>query len=223
MEIYQVYLESIPEPLITLFDYFYWVWYFTQNEKWQEIQGIVQAVDDPGMTMSKTILVNSLYEIESWCTSIIVKMNDGQIIHSRNLDFANADGMRKITYQATFVKNGEYTFDAVMFAGVTGVYTGEKKGVFSISENQRRLSKNTDPKGLVENLFMMFYGYQEISWLIRKTFEHCDNYDCAYKNLRSQPINALGYIILAGTEDDQGVVLTRAHIKTAHEEHLNAT
>lgn len=77
MDIYLVYLSQIPEPMIKLFDYFYWVWYYTQNEKWQEIKGIVEAVNNPNMTISKTILVNSLYEIESWCTSIIVKQADG--------------------------------------------------------------------------------------------------------------------------------------------------
>lgn len=131
--------------------------------------------------------------------------------------------MRKITYRVTFTKDGEYTYDAVMFAGNVGVYTGEKKGHFSISENQRRLSKNTDPKGLVENLFMMFYGYQEISWLIRKTLENCDDFDCAYVNLKHEPINALGYITLAGLKDEEGVIFTRNHLGSAHEDHLNVT
>jgi hypothetical protein len=38
-------MTQIPQPLIDLFEYSYWIWYFTQNEKYQEMQGIVDAVD----------------------------------------------------------------------------------------------------------------------------------------------------------------------------------
>ena len=50
--------------------------------------------------------------------------------------------MRNITYIANFYKGGEHIFDAVMFAGDIGVYTGMKKGAFSVSENDRQ-SGNT--------------------------------------------------------------------------------
>lgn len=46
---------------------------------------------------------------------------------------------------------------------------------------------------------MMFGGYKEISWIIREALENCDDYDCAYDYLKNTEINALGYIILAGT------------------------
>jgi hypothetical protein len=62
-------------------------------------------------------------------------MSNGTIIHARNLDFDNADQMRKLTFRAKFVKQGQEKFEAVMFAGTIGVYTGIKKGAFSISEN----------------------------------------------------------------------------------------
>ena len=83
------------------------------------------------------LLINSLYELESWCTSIIVRAYDGTIIHARNLDFDNSDAMRGITYNARFVHGKKYSFDAVMFGGVVGTYTAIKNGAFSITENQR--------------------------------------------------------------------------------------
>lgn len=66
-------MTQIPKPLIDLFEYTYWIWYFTQNEKYMELRGIVDAVASDDITMGKVVLVNSLYELESWCTSIIVK------------------------------------------------------------------------------------------------------------------------------------------------------
>jgi len=70
---------------------------------------------------------------------------------------------------------------------------------------------------------MMFGGYKEISWIIREALENCDDYDCAYDYLKNTEINALGYIILAGTQDDEGVVISRNRKGAAHEDHLNST
>ena len=113
------------------------MWDYTQHEKYQEIEGMVEAINNTELTMPKAVLLNGLYELESWCTSIIAQTQDGTIIHQRNLDFDNASLLRKDTYKAKFVRNGEYVFDAVMFGGTIGIYTGMKKGAFSISENQR--------------------------------------------------------------------------------------
>jgi hypothetical protein len=96
---------------------------------------MVEALNEPNITIAKTVLVNSLYELESWCTSIIARQADGTIIHSRNLDFDNADSMRKITYRAKFVHGDKPAFESIMFGGVSGVYTGIKPGAYSISEN----------------------------------------------------------------------------------------
>lgn len=68
---------------------------------------------------------------------------------------------------------------------------------------------------------MGFAGFQEISWMIRDTLEACDDYDCAYKNLKNRKINALGYLTIAGTKDDEGVVISRARFGTAHEDKLD--
>ena len=76
---------------------------------------------------------------------------------------------------------------------------------------------------MIENVLMLFTGYSEISWVIRETLIECDSYDCAYKKLRSDQISALGYIILAGTKNDEGVIITRDRFGVANEKHLNST
>jgi hypothetical protein len=137
----------------------------------------VAAIDSDQMSLSDTILINSLYELESWCTSIVAMQSNGTVIHARNLDFDFADYMRVITFRAVFVKDGKYVYDAVMFGGTVGIYTGMKKGVFSVSENQRELDKHKI--GLLDNLYMQSIGYKEISWIIRDTLMTCDSYECA--------------------------------------------
>jgi N-acylethanolamine-hydrolysing acid amidase len=191
-------------PAVLLYDAVSWVWDVTDHVKYQELQGMVQGIDSKEMDMPKAVLLNSVYEIGAWCTSIIAKQSDGTIIHSRNLDYNNdQDDMRTITYRAKFVEDGEYKFDAVMFAGTIGVYTGmrtvgtgEGATGFSISQNTRYFNKN--PLLLLENLSMMWGGFEEQSWLVRKTLAECDNFQCAHKMLATHPVDAMGYYILAG-------------------------
>lgn len=60
-------------------------------------------------------------------------------------------------------------------------------------------------------------GFDEISWLIRWTLEHCDDFDCARGYLNTTWINALGYITLAGTKENEGVIITRNLTGAANE------
>lgn len=50
----------------------------------------------------------------------------------------------------------------------------------------------------------------------------CDDYDCAYKNLKTKRINALGYLILAGVKENEGVIISRNRLGVAHEDKLDA-
>jgi hypothetical protein len=53
--------------------------------------------------------------------------------------------------------------------------------------------------------------------------DECDTWDCAHKRLSGDTINALGYIILAGVEKNEGVVISRSRFEPAHEDFLNET
>mmetsp|Transcript_30555 Transcript_30555/g.29991 ORF Transcript_30555/g.29991 Transcript_30555/m.29991 type:complete len:84 (-) Transcript_30555:560-811(-) len=83
--------------------------------------------------MYQALFLNYIYELQAYCTSIVARQADGTIIHGRNLDFEPTDPMRDLTFIADFVKDGETVFQAVQFAGIIGVYTGVRKGGFSVS------------------------------------------------------------------------------------------
>lgn len=141
-----------------------------------------------------------------------------------------------MTFKAKFVKDGTYAYDMVQFGGNVGGITGFKAGAFSISLNQRKLDHSLHltytlrqtlqffipetkvPLGLIENLLLMFTGFNEISWTIRDTLDQCDNFECAHKKLSTELISSVGYIILAGTQPGQGVVITRNRFNTDHED-----
>ena len=120
----------------------------------------------------------------------MAQTSEGKIVHSRNLDFDHPAYLRNMTYKAKFVKDGKYAYDTVQFAAIVGVYTGFKAGAFSISENQRRLDEgqlgftgivrrtltyffpeSKVPIGLIENLLLMFTGFNEISWTLKDTLD----------------------------------------------------
>ena len=204
-----------------MFEIFYPIQHFVNEEKWGELQGIVDGVGSKDVTMSLAVLINTLYEIESWCTSVIIRRDDGIIIHQRNLDFEISDVFTKVVHEARFYKNGKHIFDSIMFAGNLGIYTGYKEGKFSISENQR--FPNEHKSGLLLNMILSFTGFKEISWSIRDVLTNQESWDHAYSVLRDQPISALGYIILAGREHNEGVIISRNRFSEAHEERLNST
>ena len=93
----------MPEFAVDLFDYTAWIWEYTQHTKYKEIQGVVDAINSTEVTLSNAILINTLYELEAWCTSIVAQTANGTIIHARNLDFDNPDNMRRLTFRAKFV------------------------------------------------------------------------------------------------------------------------
>jgi hypothetical protein len=130
-------------------------------------------------------------------------------MHLRVLDFDFPDEMRNITYVAEFHRDGVYQYEAVMFGGLAGMQTGFKKGAFSISLNQRNPSDQTNWIDLLVNANLIFFSYNQASWLIRDTLEQCDDYDCAFEKLSTSKIIAPGYYILAGTKGNEGSIITR--------------
>ena len=81
----------------------------------------------------------------------------------------------------------------------------------------------TDEMGMFENIGMTLGGFSEISWSVRQTLEDCDTFECAYETLRDKEVSALAYVIISGTREDEGVVISRGRFSTVHEEHLNKT
>ena len=89
------------------------------------MRGIVKGLDNPNITWENVVLVNSLYEMSAWCTSILAQMPNGTVIHQRNLDYDYAPYMRNLTFQVQMTRGGNKIWKGVMFAGNVGVYTGE--------------------------------------------------------------------------------------------------
>lgn len=84
---------------------------------------MAQALD---LETNAIMFLQYINEFSAFCTSSVARMEDGTIIHDRNMDFAFPPLMRAILYEGRFYDGDEYKFHTVMFAGTNGVYTGMK-------------------------------------------------------------------------------------------------
>ena len=89
------YADLVPPYLLDILPFFTWLPALYHPNYMGEIKGMAEVM---GISKDVAIRVNFVYELESYCTSAIVKLMDGTIVHSRNLDFHFPDEMRNVTY-----------------------------------------------------------------------------------------------------------------------------
>ena len=172
-----------------------------------EMTGIAQMTK---RNVGLILIINLFYELVSGCTSVVVQnLNDKSIWHGRNLDF-DIPQLQDIALSVRFItrrNNNNDTLDVVYegitYAGYIGLPTGLKKGIVSISQDQRRTNKP-----IWTNLAQwILEGGQAYSFLIRDILASTDSYDDALRRLQFTPLIAPCYFIIAGT--NRGAVITR--------------
>jgi hypothetical protein len=188
--------------------FFWWV----QPEYYTEISGMGPAL---GFDPKLLLMIQYVYEFTAFCTSVVAQDANGKIIHSRNLDFAFAEAMRNVTYEAVFTRDDKELFRAVMFAGMTGVMTGHREG-FSVSLNERKPSWRTNPWDLLQNLADIFLGFPQIGHVIRDTLTECSDYSCAFNRLATTRQIAPSYYTVSGLHGYEGAVISRDRYGVAH-------
>ena len=207
-----MYINQIPYLLQIVLQevagYFWWV----QPEYYQEISGMAPAL---GFDPKSLLMVQYVYEFTAFCTSVVATDANGKIIHSRNLDFAFADAMRNISYEAVYTRDDKELFRSVMFAGMTGVFTGHREG-FSISLNERKPSWRTNPWDFLQNLGDIFLGFPQIGHVIRDTLTECSDYACAFNRLATTRQIAPSYYTVSGLHGYEGAVISRDRYGVAH-------
>lgn len=67
------------------------------------MEGIADA---SGASLDAVVIANIIYELATYCTSLIFRTTNDTLVHVRNLDFAFPDKTRAITYKAQFYKQG---------------------------------------------------------------------------------------------------------------------
>lgn len=182
-----------------------------------------------GLPLWQTLLVNSVVDITSFCTSVVARMEQGTLIHGRNLDFDFPAVLQQLTYRAFLKVNEQIVGEAICHAGYIGVYTAVRYQAFSVSYNVRMLDhKNTSEitanieREWADGVIPAAQAIQN-ALLFNRTFSHAVEY------LSTQPVNTPCYIILSGVhssdrnyseENDRGVTLTRDPYSLNHTDWL---
>ncbi|XP_078400235.1 N-acylethanolamine-hydrolyzing acid amidase-like isoform X2 [Cetorhinus maximus] len=166
-----------------------------------EIQGISKAL---GLSLGDGLLINLVYEISGFCTSIVAQDSRGNIYHGRNLDFEFSNTLRSLTVDLQFVKNGQIIYKGTTFIGFVGLWTGQSPNKFTISGNAR--ARGEWWKIIIAALLKRSLPP---SWLIRDTLVEAVDFQAALMKLANSPITANVYYILGGVKPTEGVIITR--------------
>lgn len=199
----------------------------------EEIEGISKAT---GINVGELWVMNMMYELEGYCTSIVAKGANGTIWHGRNLDFGlfmGADNtthnwaltprLRDVLVDISFTRGGAEVYRSVTFAGFVGLLTGSKTGSFSLSVDTR-FDANLD-KGILE--WIVLGKNQDCHFLTfttRDVIENNATYADALRTLVNYMPLGPAYIIVGdGGGDVGGAVVTKQFVSESDRETTNST
>eukprot|EP00753_Platysulcus_tardus_P001060 PLAT11012.2.p1 GENE.PLAT11012.2~~PLAT11012.2.p1 ORF type:complete len:376 (+),score=126.45 PLAT11012.2:279-1406(+) len=139
------------------------------------------------------------------CTSIVVEQKDsGKPLHVRTMDWLMPFDLRPLTLQLEFTQGGRLLYTATTWLGFVGIYSASRPGAFSISINYRQTGGN-----VLHNLAAALTGGAALGSCIRSVCTREDSFEQAVMHCSRAPLAAPCYIIIAGCQAGQGVVLTR--------------
>ena len=182
----------------------------------------------PGKDVSETdvFLINLYYEFDAGCTAVMAVQEPGEYVRlAHNLDFPNYEFFRSVYIATDFIRNGRKDFSCSGPVGGVGVMLCTKIGKYSIALNERGEGKRERMKDRLLN------AKWPIMWLIREVLEKCQTYEEAVTMLNTTETVSGSYLSIAGakagmdvnTRRYQGIILTKTHNATIHEEYLNST
>jgi len=186
-----------------------------------EFYSISQAISMP---LADIVLVNLVYELRTYCTSLLVRTLNGTILHGRNLDFnLNTDLLRRLTFHGKFFRTSKPTFqyESIHFAGSIGLLTSSRQDYFSLSINQR----NTGDEHWWMNALMAFLHLHSMPLFILTRFIF-DNPFTSYIDMKyileNQHLIAPAYFIITDGRSS-GMIITRNRLNSINPIELNST
>jgi len=166
-----------------------------------ELRGIAESAD---FELGQIVLLNVLYELTAFCTSILAVEPDGTLLHARNLDYGLPHDLQEVTVQVSFVRSGKPVFTATTFAGFAGVLTGMSP-VFSVTVDEW----NTGAAW--ENAFSgLLEGGKAVTFVIRELLEDPNmTYAQAAHTLATQHLIAPSFLTVGGIGANETAIITR--------------
>ena len=169
------------------------------SEYAEEIDGIAKAVKEYNLTKDDIILLNIALDYMSRCTSAVVSCKEG-LYHFRTLDW-DLPELNKLLIKVHFMKGGIVLYEGYTFLLMVGLLTGMRPQSFAASFNFRKTQTSilsTLPR------FSQFTGI-----VIRQALHHQTSFASACLYFQIVKMNGSGYIILSGTQCQEGAVIIK--------------
>jgi N-acylethanolamine-hydrolysing acid amidase len=187
----------------------------------------IKAISDyASLSFTEVTALNFIYDITAQCTSILIQDPQGNVYHSRNLDFPYAPFLANLLFQGRYFRDGKLLYEAISLVGYVGVITGVKHGAFSFSIDQYVLpgeaTKLENITNIVSGVAQIFRRKLSPTYVVRKGFETIDNYDDFVKYLKETDTVSRAFYIVAGAKPGQGTVITKFHNSVQNQTSLSA-
>jgi hypothetical protein len=186
-----------------------------------ELFSIARAISMP---IADIVLINLVYELRTYCTSLLIRTINGTILHGRNLDFdLNTDLLRRLTFHGKFFRtsNPTFAYESIHFAGSIGLLTSSRSGYFSLSINQRNMH---DEHWWMNALMAILHLHSMPSFILTRSI--FDDPSMSYQDMKYileyQHLIAPIYFILTNGKSS-GMIITRNRLNSINPIELNST
>ena len=171
--------------------------------KVEEIQGVADALS---LSEEDVFVFQYIYEIYTYCTTIIARNNHAKIIVGRNLDYDFVEDLSQTHYLAIYTIGGKESFRCTNYGGFIGVSTCMKSQSYIVTLNSRYSLLNTT---IEDNLWHLGNGGELVTWAIRDAINSSSSFEQLKTYLTEVHLVAPAYFNVAGTEGNQGCVINR--------------
>jgi hypothetical protein len=186
--------------------------HFAHTEfKYQDFVTEVDAIAKlSGYPFDKIFLLNFMYEYSTIkaCTGVIVRTDEGKIMHGRNLDFPMWELLAGLVANVHYYRNGKLLFSVDSIIGSVFTLTANKPGAFSVEVNTR-----TEAKFDEDFINVLLKNAIPTCWLLRKVVEEETTYAKALARLSTERIGGPVYFVVSGLQGNEGAVIERDNDK----------
>ena len=179
------------------------------------------------LTLMDVLKTEFVYEISTFCTTVVMQKKNKGLIFGRNLDYGPAEYLKKNVVHLNLFKNGKKIIRSTHFAGFHGFTTGVRfnengKINYSFAMNQRESffkDLMSLDKARIINFFFVFIGNLPSLLYFREILIEDETFDDALTSFKEKKLAVSLYVTLVeGTEfnkDPRAVVIARERFSVA--------
>lgn len=156
----------------------------------KELEQIAKLLD---ISALECLLFQLTYEMCSACTSAILNV-EGEYVHFRTMDW-DLKELAQLSVKISVHRGNKHLYDAITWAGCVGIFTGIKRGKYTVALNYRR---NNAPS-LFTNVICAFSGFFPSAFCIRHVLES----DIHHSWLKKVKLIAPAYYTIMYREGDK--------------------